>query len=88
MAHSRNPSHAQELDMRKMPATMTVRDDGGHLAVLIERGHGWEIVLTTPTHRGAQVHEARERGWAEATQRARDIVERYERIYDVTLVDA
>lgn len=72
--------------MRKLPATLTVKDEGGHLAVLIERGHGWELVLTTPTHRGASYQEARDRGMAEAKAHVAAKVEWYREIYDVTEV--
>lgn len=72
--------------MSEPPATITVRDDGGHLAVEIHRYGRWELLATYPTHRGAQVPEARTEGLREAREAASALVERYRRIYDLTVI--
>jgi hypothetical protein len=47
-----------------------IRDEGGHLAVVVDYGYGWQLAMTTPTWRGAQYQEARDRGMAEARAKA------------------
>lgn len=63
------------------PPEVDIRDEGGHLAVLVDHGQGWQLAMTTPTWRGAGYPEARARGMVEAVaaavRRRDDILARF-----------